>query len=210
MKKAKIQSKAAAAIPKLKVKAKLKAQVKSKAKATMQDAANDIIALILADHKPLKRLIKILKDTEASVSSRRSAMSEFGPLLTVHAQAEEKALYKYMEKKDELREESFEGEVEHNLADLMLKAVLEERNQDKWSAKAKVLAELVEHHVEEEEKEMLPEFKAETSEETRRVIGEKYLGLKKHLMPADANQSENESDDEDLESTEAKSIYPSH
>ena len=45
-------------------------------------AESDIVNLILEDHKPLKRLIKIMKDSDKhSLAERSEAFAEFAPLL---------------------------------------------------------------------------------------------------------------------------------
>lgn len=168
-----------------KAKAKSKMKMRSAKKVTTKkktavkaDSSQDIIKLILADHKPLKNFIKILKDSDKDLNVRRKALEEFAPLLINHAQSEERALYSFMERDKELREESFEGEVEHELAELMLESINGEKNQDMWSAKVKVLAELVEHHIKEEESEALPDVRKATSLEQRLEMGAKYLEFK--------------------------------
>jgi hemerythrin superfamily protein len=122
-----------------------KAKHKVSAKPKIDTA--DIIQMIMVDHKPLKKLIKVMKDSDQSLSARQKAFEEFAPLLVAHAKPEEQVLYVYMRKDEDLREESFEGEVEHGLADQMLEEAKRTDDEDLWSAKVKVLAELVEHHI---------------------------------------------------------------
>ena len=150
---------------------------KARAQSAAQ-ASDDIVKLILEDHKPLKRLIETLKDTEESFAKRQAAFEEFGARLIAHAKPEEQALYVYMKEGNELRTEGFEGDVEHMIADQLLQEAQATNDEDLWSAQVKVLAELVEHHIEEEEEEMLPEFKKEATDEERSMIGQKYLHLK--------------------------------
>jgi hemerythrin superfamily protein len=168
-------------------KSKVKSKVKmssakkvstNKEKSIKADSSQDIIKLILVDHKPLKSFIKILKNSDKDLNVRRKALEEFAPLLINHAQSEERALYSFMERDKELREESFEGEVEHELAELMLESISVEKNEDMWSAKVKVLAELVDHHITEEEDEVLPDVRKVTSSEQRLDMGAKYLDFK--------------------------------
>lgn len=169
------------ATSKVKTKMKMRSakKVTAKKKNTVKaDSSQDIIKLILIDHKPLKNLIKVLKDSDKNLNVRRKALEEFAPLLINHAQSEERALYSFMERDSKLREESFEGEVEHELAELMLESISVEKNEDMWSAKVKVLAELVEHHIKEEESEALPDVRKATSLEQRREMGEKYIEFK--------------------------------
>lgn len=138
----------------------------------------DIIGLILEDHKPLKKLIKILKSETATFSSRKAAFIQFAPLLLGHAKPEESVLYTKMKEDKDLRQEGCEGEVEHALADQMVKEVQAASDEDVWSAKAKVLAELVEHHIEEEEDEILPDFKKYSKLDERLELGQAYLEAK--------------------------------
>lgn len=137
----------------------------------------DIIAVILEHHKPLKELITQLKSDDLEQSEKRLAFQEFAPLLLSHAEPEEKTLYVRMKENDELRTEGFEGDVEHHLAVQMINEVVNTEDPDEWMAKVKVLAELVEHHIEEEEEEMFPDVKKELDLETRIALADEYLRL---------------------------------
>jgi hypothetical protein len=141
----------------------------------------DIIELILDDHVALKRLIKILKDDENDIGERYAAFGEFAPLLTIHAKPEEQTLYVEMKKDDDQRVDAHEGDIEHALAEQLLNEAKMTIDEDVWTAKVKVLAELVEHHIEEEEEEMLPQFRKNSDQETRLILGEKFLQLKEAI-----------------------------
>lgn len=156
-----------------------KVAANSKAGGSAKSAKNpDIIQLILEDHKALKQLIKTMKDSEASLSERQEAFEEFAPLLVTHAKPEEETLYVRMKKEEDMREDGFEGDVEHALADQLLEEIKRTDDEDLWSARVKVLAELVEHHIEEEESDMLPEFKKEIDADERLEMAEAFLQLK--------------------------------
>lgn len=144
-------------------------------------AHHDIISLILDDHKPLKRLIRIMKDTDATVSVRRSAFNEFASLLIIHAKSEEHILYAFQRENIDMRTESFEGNVEHALADQLVDEVKQTMDKDLWSARVKVLAELVEHHIQEEEDEIFPELKKCSESADRIRLGEDYLTEKEKI-----------------------------
>lgn len=49
--------------------------------------------------------------------------------------------------------EGIEGDTEHHLADMLVEQLKTETDEDTFVAKVKVLAEMVEHHIEEEEEE---------------------------------------------------------
>lgn len=141
---------------------------------TVKGQHHEIIQMLVDDHKPLKRLIDKMKDSEASMSVRRSAFNEFVPLLTIHARSEENSLYNFEKSEIDMREEAFEGYVEHLVADQLIEEIKKTADKDLWGAQVKVLAELVEHHIEEEESEIFPEFKKCTTLEDRIRLGEEY------------------------------------
>lgn len=160
-----------------------------------QNKGEDIIQLILADHKPLKKLITILKDSEKSFLQRLEAFEEFAPLLLTHAKPEEETLYIYMKDVDDLREDGFEGDVEHMLADQMVEEIKRtDEDEDLWSARVKVLAELVEHHIEEEEDQLLPDFKKQSEAEDRLQLGRDFLQMKAKYKDMGSDDAKSEND----------------
>lgn len=164
------------------VKEESSAKSRSSAKRTSIETqswdSQDIIQLILADHNPLKRLIKKMKDLEVGHKEKYKAFHHFVPLLLAHAKSEEQVLYVRMKEDDETRILGFEGDVEHSLADQLVKEASSTDDEDLFCAKVKILAELVEHHIEEEESEILPELKENIKTEERRMMGREYLKLK--------------------------------
>lgn len=153
---------------------------------------SDIVQLILQDHKPLKKLIKTLKNSDLEMSKRQAAFEEFAPVLIAHAKSEETVLYTFMKNRTELRDGGFEGDVEHGLAEQMIDEAKSTDDQDLWSARVKVLAELVEHHLEEEERTTLPQVRRNAEPSERSAMGEKYRRLKARLESTDFEKSEEE------------------
>lgn len=94
------------------------ADKKSHAKSILE-SENDIISVLIEDHRPLRDLIQIMKDQDETLAMRKEAFEEFSPLLLTHANAEEKSLYEFMKTKPDLKEFAFEGVTEHGLADQM-------------------------------------------------------------------------------------------
>ena len=141
----------------------------------------DIIDAILDHHKPLKKLIKVLKG-DGEFAEKKKAFEEFAPLLEAHAKPEGAVLYTDMKRAEDLVSEGFEGEIEHDLADQLAQEAKHNRNKDEWTARVKVLAELVEHHLQEEESDIFPEFKKETTSEKREELGRKYITLRSQFI----------------------------
>ena len=174
--------------------AKKTAKSKTKKKAPKMEK-NDIVRLIMDDHKPLKKLIKVLKSDKKELEEKRMAFEEFAPLLLNHSKPEEQALYMKMREVEELRSESYEGETEHQLADRLMNEIMAVQEEHEWEAKVKVLAEIVEHHIEEEETEMLKEVKKELETEERVQIGEEFLRLKEQGIPAMRDVRDSDAED---------------
>lgn len=152
--------------------------MKSKQSTHNTETSGDIITLILDDHKELKRLIKVLKNADADPGDRFAAFEEFAPLLTIHAKPEEQTLYVKMKNDSELRAEGMEGEIEHQIAEKLLNEAKSTTDEDLWCARVKVLAELVEHHIKEEENTLLPDYKKRSDLQTRIQLGETFMELK--------------------------------
>jgi hemerythrin-like domain-containing protein len=161
-----------------KTKSKVNARASSRSSSASKMASEDIIQLILQDHKPLKQLISVLKDSDVEFAQKEPAFKKFAPLLVCHAKPEEESLYMFMKGQDDLRSEGLEGDTEHMLADQLVEEIKRTEDEDTWMAKAKVLAELVEHHIEEEESDLLPDFKKQSEAKERIEIGQMYKQLR--------------------------------
>lgn len=118
----------------------------------------DVVSAILMDHEGLRNFMSILKDTDREIGERRRAYEQFSTLLKSHTIAEEEIVYA---KADELTGRELhikiaEGYVEHHVADDLMKRIEATNDPLEWSAHANVLSEVVEHHLKEEERDLLP------------------------------------------------------
>ena len=149
---------------------------------TKNSKQEDIIEQILTDHKPIKKCIKVMKDFDETNNDRRKAFEEFAAYLVPHAKAEEHVLYAFLKNDADLCQEGFEGDVEHDLAVNLIDDIKHTDDEDLWSAKVKVLAELVEHHLKEEEDEVLPNFKKHSKHDERIYLGQDYAQAKNEIQ----------------------------
>ena len=138
----------------------------------------NIISLIKEDHKPLKECIAVLKNAHAASKSKKKILARFLESLSRHAFAEERALYAAMELKGGMNIDVIEALQEHKIAHTLATELEEIGIHGSWSdelsAKSKVLAELVEHHVKEEESKLLPLVRKQSSDEELNEMGERY------------------------------------
>jgi hemerythrin superfamily protein len=156
----------------------------------------DIIALLKADHKTVKALFKETEELSdrAKVQLKRLG-DEICQELTVHTQVEERILYprtKERAGKQKDKEESdlvLESYEEHNLAKHViadLRAI--DGGDESYKPKLKVLSELIDSHVKEEEKEMFPGLRELFDEEELVQMGQEMLELKARLQAAKEGQ----------------------
>lgn len=138
----------------------------------------DIVQAIKDDHEDLRKFGKILKSEDSSDAEKKEAYKNFSTLLKSHASSEEKAVYQVLLGVKDLKLEANEGFVEHAIADTLMKNIASTRNKDKWEAQVKVLAEVVEHHADEEEKEMLPKITKDFEEKEQDQMSSKFIQLR--------------------------------
>ena len=147
----------------------------------------DAIALLKEDHKKVKGLLSELEETsEKGVKKREKLLAQIEKEVKVHTQIEEEIFYPaYREavtKKDD-RKLFFEATYEHHVVDLVMPELKRTNpSSEQFGAKAKVLKELIEHHADEEEKEMFPKSRKVLTAEELRELGAEMERRKKELM----------------------------
>jgi iron-sulfur cluster repair protein YtfE (RIC family) len=108
------------------------------------------------DHEKARYLFdKVKKSGKRETASLEKLFSQIEEELEVHMEGEERFLYTALEQHEEARDKVLESYEEHQVAKTMLAtfkslAVDDER----WMAKISVLNEIVEHHMQEEEREV--------------------------------------------------------
>jgi hypothetical protein len=140
----------------------------------------DIVSAIQADHDSLRRFLGLLKDTGAKMSARREAYAAFAALLRSHSASEEKAVYQKTRHLmgREMHLKVAEGYVEHRLADDLMKRIEATEDSEAWSAHANVLSEVVEHHLREEERDLLPKIRKAASPTVDAKMLDAFLSLR--------------------------------
>jgi hemerythrin superfamily protein len=146
--------------------------------------APDAIKLLKEDHKLVKELLEQLE--KSSGARRTKLLAQITRELEVHTTIEEEIFYPaYREasKKKDDQTMVYEAIHEHRHAKMAMGEAGEGENNEELKAKAKVLKELVEHHAEEEEKEMFPRAKQLMDKEELKELGARMQTRKAALMP---------------------------
>jgi len=125
------------------------------------------IELLKQQHEKVKKVLEKMSDGAPATSEQLRSLADE---LVAHMVIEEHIFYpRVKELMKDMVEESFE---EHAVARFELARLLQATGTEK-KTRAMVLAELIEHHVEEEEKEMFPKVKKNVDEEELERLGRK-------------------------------------
>ena len=123
---------------------------------TQKAQAAQLTDMLRKDHKKVKRLFKKFQNTTKAKDKRQiveTALKE----LEIHAKLEESLIYpaicRKMKDQDLMDEALEEHHVVHGIIGELKRM---EPGDERYDAKVTVLKELVKHHIQEEEKELLP------------------------------------------------------
>jgi len=155
--------------------------------ATYAEGDMDILTKLKKEHREVQLLLDQLMDTE-SAAERKSLLNKIKTALVPHSRAEEKVVYDAVLalKDKDSQQDGEEGYLEHGLADRML-ATLGKANASsiEFAAAAKVLRELLNHHIREEESSIWSDVKDNFSDEERYAMNRKFEAAKKKVkIPA--------------------------
>jgi len=130
----------------------------------------DAFNLLKADHRNVAELFERLEST--SGKKKLDVFAEIKTELDLHAHIEEKIFYPALERASETHEIVLEAYEEHKQVKTLLRQLSRARNaNEEWQAKAKVLQENVEHHVEEEENELFKKARTVLNNEQIQDLG---------------------------------------
>ncbi len=146
----------------------------------------DALSLLKKQHREVEALFKQIEKTD-DAGERRELMDEIREMLEMHTSIEEEIFYPAVreiesKKAEEMVLEAYE---EHHVVDLVLKDLPNVDPEDeRFEAKMTVLKELIEHHVEEEEKEMF-KLAEQLGKDELKELGERMLGQMPEEMRAE-------------------------
>ncbi len=130
------------------------------------------IDLLKADHERVKAILNELSEsTERGVKKRTDLLAKLEREITLHTQLEEEILYPAFKAAGSKEQDVmyYEAKEEHRTVDSLVLPDL--KNTDpatpEFSGRVKVVKELLEHHIEEEESDMFPQ--------ARKLLGKALL-----------------------------------
>ena len=136
------------------------------------------VQLIKQDHKAVKGLFR--KFERASGAEKQKLGQQIITELSVHATLEEELIYPALRAQDErTTDQVLEALEEHHVAKATCAELDKMRVDDeRYEAKMTVLRESVEHHIEEEEGELLPKLERLFPAELLEAMGQEMMAMK--------------------------------
>jgi len=149
----------------------------------------DILKKLHMEHEEVKSLLKQLVDEESG-PTRKMLLHKIKIALVPHERAEEKVVYNAVldQPAETSKIDGEEGYVEHNLADKTLAKLskIEDASSPEFSAAAKVLKELIGHHISEEESNIWKDVRDSFDDEERIEMNRAFEAAKKKVRVTQA------------------------
>lgn len=142
----------------------------------------DIITRLKDEHAAHRKLLERMRDTTPRAEvTRARLLDEFAAELRVHMRFEEDTLFPAIKPKadKETRAQTLECYAEHEAARATLHELESTRVSDEmWEAWLKVLAEELEHHMEEEEDDLFPQARKLIERSRLEAMNDEYEALR--------------------------------
>jgi hemerythrin superfamily protein len=150
-----------------------------------EETTMDALTLLIADHNRVRGLFnrfRKAKDATDTATMAELAATIFTEL-DVHTTIEEEIFYPEIhDLSDEIGDTVDEGIQEHHVVKVLMPEIAGlEAGADEWVAKMTVLIENVEHHAEEEEKDLFPKVRTNTTADGREKLGARLDARKGEL-----------------------------
>ena len=132
------------------------------------------IDMLKQDHRMVEELFEAIEETD-DATEREELFTELADALAVHAAMEENVFYPAC-KTEDTEERLLESLEEHLAAKRLLADLLDiDPMNEVFMAKIKVLKEVIRHHVEEEENEIMPQARELLGDDMLMALGNEMI-----------------------------------
>ncbi len=136
--------------------------------------------ILKQDHDKVRNLFEQIVDEEAE--NREELFASLQSELQEHLDLEEKFFYPVLEQNESTHDKALEAYEEHHVAKMLLSEFSGlSREDDRWNAKIKVLKEVVNHHLQEEEKNVFKLAKKELEPDRIKQLTEQIQQQKSQM-----------------------------
>ena len=147
------------------------------------------IDLLLSDHERVKNILSQLSEsTERGVKKRTELLNKLEMEIAVHTQLEEQILYPAFKQAGGKEQQTmyYEAKEEHRTVDSLVLPDLKatDPSTPEFAGRVKVIKDLLEHHIEEEETQMFPQARKLLDETTLEQLGSEMEMLKSEYKKA--------------------------
>jgi len=144
--------------------------------AVKETSCLEIVNCLVEDQQILASRIRSLR-AQAS-EQRRAALDELASLLAAYCRAEEEVVLARAFEIENLRVIAMAALEEHELAELLIDRAKHSAHEEQLDARLRVLCDLVERHLEKNERDLFPRLRAQLSAEEREEMGMRYRETK--------------------------------
>lgn len=161
---------------------------RSKRKATSRSRSSvDAISLLKNDHKEVRGLLdELVNAAEEGGSEAERLLQQIESEIQAHTTIEEEIFYPAFKDALEAEEDEhiyYEALEEHHVVDMVMPDVKNTATDaEQFAAKCKVLKDLIEHHADEEETEMLPKAQKLIDKDELHSLGERMMERKQEIL----------------------------
>lgn len=127
--------------------------------------------LLISQHREVSRLFKAIEAAKGAAEKRQLFM-DLASKLVAHDGIERDIFYPACEEAMGMNDMLGEALVEHGMIEFAVYQATEALEAEDFDFKCKVLSEMVEHHVEEEEKEFFPKVEKQLGQDSLMLLGE--------------------------------------
>jgi predicted DNA-binding protein len=144
----------------------------------------DAIAMLKADHDKVRELLTELESTtERGVKRRTELFTTIKEELTVHEVIEEEVFYPALQAHPKAKDIVLEAYEEHHVVDVLMGELSAlDVSDETWGAKALVMKENIEHHIEEEEGAMFRQARQVFDATELRELGDRMAARKETAL----------------------------
>ncbi len=143
--------------------------------------STDAIVLLREDHQEIKKLFREFRAAgDTAYATKGRLVKKIIELLTVHTYLENEIMYPRVRALvPEVEDDILESYEEHHVADLLVMELMGmDPDAERFTAKATVLIENVEHHIEEEEEVWFPKVREALGRKKLQDIGTEMLATR--------------------------------
>jgi hemerythrin-like domain-containing protein len=142
----------------------------------------DVVDLILADHREFEELLRELRNREVD---RAAVLGDLADLLVAHAETEEREVYPTLEHEapqeaDEIRHGAEEHAEGHEALLALLRA--DPSDHDTFEDALEELSEALTHHLDEEERDVLNAARENVADDQRAQLGRAFRQVRGELL----------------------------